>query len=48
MSEACLNFEALDDDDVEDYEMVTVTIMAEGEVVGNTTISIIDNDGMYV
>lgn len=38
---------AIDDNTVEDKEAITVSIMAEGEAVGNVTLVIIDNDGMY-
>ena len=44
--QACLEFEAIDDEVVEDLEAVTVTITADGEVVGNISVSITDNDGM--
>lgn len=43
---ACLQFIAIDDSTVESTEYVTITVTAEGEVVGNTTVAILDNDGM--
>ena len=45
--QACLEFMAIDDNTVEDKEAITVSIMVEGEAVGNVTLVIIDNDGMY-
>ena len=44
--QACLEFEAIDDDVVEGLETVTFTITADGEVVGNISVMITDNDGM--
>ena len=44
--QACLEFEAIDDEVVENPETVTFTITADGEVVGNISVTIVDNDGM--
>lgn len=44
--QACLQISTIDDVTVEDDEEFTLTIVAEGEIVGNVTIIIIDNDGM--
>lgn len=44
--QACLQFVAIDDTIVEDNEELTLTIVAEGEIMGNVTIAITDNDGM--
>ena len=44
--QACLQFVAVDDTIVENDEELTLTIVTEGEITGNVTIDIIDNDGM--
>lgn len=44
--QACLQFIAIDDNIAEDDEELAVTIVAEGQIIGNTTVIIIDNDGM--
>ena len=46
VSQACLQFVAIDDTIVESDEELTLTIAAEDVTVGNVTIAIIDNDGM--
>lgn len=46
VSQACLQFVAIDDTIVEDEEELTLTIVAEGNIIGNVTIVITDNDGM--
>ena len=38
----------LDDDTVEDSEEFTITIEMSGQIIGNTTVVIIDNDGECV
>ena len=38
----------LDEDIVEDPEDFTVTIEMSGQIIGNTTVVIIDNDGKCV
>ncbi len=48
VSQACLQLEALDDSAVEDPEEVIVTIAMDGVLIGNTTIIISDNDGVYI
>ena len=44
-SEVCLQFSVLNDDNVEDPEEFIVTIEMNSEIIGNTTVVIIDNDG---
>ena len=43
----CLQFSVSDDDIVEDPEEITITITMSDLIIGNTTIVIIDNDGMH-
>lgn len=48
VSQACLQFRAIDDLVAENPEEVTVTFEMNGQIVGSTTAVIIDNDGMCV
>ena len=47
-SQVCVQFRVIDDDTVEDPEDFTVTIDMSGQIIGNTTVVIIDNDGECV
>ena len=47
-SQVCLQFLILDDDTIEDSENFTVTIVRSGQIVGNTTVIIEDNEGECV
>ena len=44
-SQVCLQFLIIDDDNIEDSENFIVTIVRSGQIVGNTTVVIEDNDG---
>jgi hypothetical protein len=49
VSQVCLQFLIFDDDAIEDPENFTVTIIKRsGQIVGNTTVIIVDNDGECV
>lgn len=47
-SQACLQFTAIDDPIPEDPEEVTITFEMSGQIVGSTTVIIIDDDGMRI
>ena len=47
-SQVCLQFSIIDDDNIEDSENFIVTIVRSGQIVGNTTVVIEDNDGESV
>ena len=46
VSQGCLQFEALDDDSVEDPEQVIVAIAMDDAFIEYTIVVITDNDGM--
>ena len=48
VSQACLQFRAIDDLVAENPEEVTLTFEMSGRIVGSTTAIIIDNDGICV
>ena len=48
VSQACLQFRAIDDLIAENPEEVTLTFEMSGQIVGSTTAVITDNDGMCV
>ena len=48
VSQVCLLFITTDDNTFEDPEEVTVVIEISDQIIGNTTIIIIDNDGECV
>jgi hypothetical protein len=48
VSQACLQFRAIDDLVAENPEEVTVTFEMSNQIVGSTTVVITDTDGMCV